>query len=303
MPTSRTTSIFFHGDTDGCCCAAMVCDLLQREGTPFELHPLEADFSGDFVGDIFLDLGGVRKANVHPNTIVVDHHPQDKLPCRQFNPRLRGKDWPASYECFLNFGRDEVCWIGAVGCVGDSQPNASLEERVKKRFGKVDLQKASFMIEAYRSKNGTASMGLVVEKLLAYRENPNGFCSDPEFMGVYEEVEKEIKRILASNVERDGKMLVVKFASPYAIKSQLSNIFMKKYPDKVVLMAQQGGGGYRISLRQEVQVVDFSAIMPSLIKGLDASGGGHPKASGAAVSNDDFPEFYRRLKDALRAGR
>lgn len=301
MPTSRSIKVYFHGDTDGCCCAALLCDCLEREGTAFELHPLEADGVGDIVGDVFLDLGAVTKKNVRPDTLVVDHHPQEALPCRHFNPRLRGKNWPASYECFLQFGRDETCWIAAAGCIGDSQPNASLEECARKRFGVLDLQKAAFMIEAFRSCNGTASMGLVVEKVLAYREKPNGFCSDAELLGVYEKVEVEIQKMLKTDVQVAGKMVWMDFTSKYSIKSQLANILQKKHPDRVVVIAQKSEDGYRLSFRQKEDVVDLHGVLAKTMDGLKtAKWGGHPKASGATLSAEDFPKFYRRLKDGLR---
>ena len=300
MQTSNPIRVYFHGDTDGCCSAAIIADWLRLGGQFFELYPLDADFVGDFVGDFFLDLANVKTANVHPETVVIDHHPQEKLPCKHFNPRLQGKSWPASYECYLHYGRDELCWIAALGCVGDSQPQKGLEECVKKRFGKIDLEKFSFMVEAFRSVNGTNSMDGIVMKLLEYMDAPGGFCSDAKITKPYEEAEKEIMRILKEGAKTEGVLVLVKFKSKYSIKSQLANMLKRRYPEKVVVIAHETDAGYKLSLRQEKEFVDFSTLMPRLIQGLDASGGGHPKASGAKVSKKDFNEFVRRLKDAIK---
>ncbi len=301
MPTSKPVRIYFHGDTDGCCSAALISDWLEQKGRTFELYPLDADFVGDFVGDFFLDLANVKKNNVHSETIVIDHHPiLEKLPCKQLNPRLEGEDWPTSYECYLNYGREELCWIAELGCVGDSQPQPVLEECVKKRFGKIDFEKASFMVDAFRSVKGISSTVEVVIKLLECRKDPSRLIRDQKLNLVYEEAEKEIQRILKTGVKIEGKLLTVNFSSKYSIKSQLSNIIKKDYPNKVVMISQETQEGYKISLRQEKQFVDFSQLIPKLIEGLQAAGGGHPKASGVAVSRKDFPEFVRRLKNALR---
>jgi single-stranded DNA-specific DHH superfamily exonuclease len=296
---STPIRIYFHGDTDGCCSAAIIADWLESTGEVFELHPLDADFEGNFVGDFFLDLAKVKRINVHPESVVIDHHPQEKLPCRHFNPRLRGKSWPASYECYLNYGRNEICWIAALGCIGDSQPQKTLDECTEKLFGKVDLNKCSFMIGAFRSIKGTQSMSDVVFKLLKYRKDPKAFCSDKELIKFYEEVENEIGRVLKEEIKIDGKLLIVNFKSKYMIKSQLSNIIKRMHPEKVILISQETDKLYKLSLRQEKQIVDFSQIMPRLTEDLDASGGGHPKASGAKVSKKDFDEFVRRLKNAI----
>lgn len=291
--------VFFHGDADGCCSCAVVCDWLKQHEKQFQLHPREIDPKVSHVPGFFLDLAKTGPDHVTKDSVVVDHHLPVQLECEYHNPRLQGENWPASYECWRLFGREATAWICAVGCIGDTLPVEKVNSIVRNKWGVIDLQKAADIIDARRSVHGTPSMSQIVELLLESWNNPAAFIENQMLNHDLGTVNQEITMIMGKEPHILDKLVVIEFKSKLEIKSQLANLAKLRWPDRVILVAHRKENEYKISLREKTPLVDFSKILPSILNGLKGQAGGHPVASGGNIKSSDFSEFVRRLRDAL----
>ena len=121
----------------------------------------------------------------------------------------------------------------------------------------------------------------------------------------FRKIDTEIDRLVADffrgygkDDKSDGKSPVViyEIKSDYYLKSEISTIISSRVdPEKVVIIWQEYEDEIKISFRNQSGDFNMNEIVSSAVHGLEASGGGHPKASGANVSKKDFKEFMGRV--------
>ena len=210
-------------------------------------------------------------------------------------------------------------WIATVGTIADYGA-ADNEELIRKCIDKYDDLFDCNSIEnrdLFKTKFGSISNSIgaviswdgwsgvdMVTKVLSSVKDPYEFLAagTPELKKVwneYRKIEAEIKKVVEDfNVKRkkDGKILMYEVVSKYPLKSKISTIISSQVDDEnVVIIWQKENDKIRASLRNQSGDVDLNKVVCESIKGLDARGGGHPKASGVIVSKKDFDKMLERI--------
>lgn len=296
------TTIFFHGDADGCCSAALILTALK---TPARLVPilepsdLERKARRHFGNALFLDLGTVTGKIVRrfSNAMVIDHHIGPRLPCVHINPTLDGKRaYPVSYLVYRMFGGPKR--IALAGCIGDwflpkafYKPGGTIEDAYYKS-GPGRIARA---IDSTCALLGERGATLCVRSLL--RGHVSG-----EMWRCLEIVSDEVDRAVECNLRTDGKLASLVFSSRHRIKSQVAQLLKVRYKNKIIFVGQSvGGNRLKFSLRESRKYVNLNSAVRESLKGLAGGGGGHFMAVGGWVVKKDFDDFFGRLKKRLNA--
>ncbi len=304
-------TVHFHNDADGCCSAAVVC----RELSQFTLHA-HGNPAVEELGEgkqLVLDIGGLRPEQVEGKDVtVIDHHLTDKLPCTHINPRFLGKNFPASFATWLLFGKPETAWIAGAGVIGDKgveqsrllfeliqqdSPELVAKEIEQEAMFNSPLGKITQMLDSNSSVNGEkggidnvlALISLTPKEILMGEGKAGKMKEAREKMG------KEIGRVLEKEPEVRGRMVVLRYKSEHSVKSAIANELLTRYPDKVIVVAQENGG-VRASLRGEG--VNLAELAKKATDGI-GSGGGHPEAAGLSVPAGEFERVLERMEKEL----
>ncbi len=308
------TNLFFHGDADGCCAAAIAS--LDMEDV--KLIPVldAANFKPKIrTGDtIILDLGSqltpadIRELQKKGNVLVIDHHVSKRLPCPHINPRLSGdKPLPAAFLAYKMVGKKSMAWIGAVGLIGDwgVKLAPTFLKKVRSRWPSllkhVTQEEIYFedkigtmarAIDATVSVHGEKGALYVVKRLQKNIDSPSRFLDDKKLLSSLKRIEKEVAKVL-KKVEHHRDKSYVEFSSKLPVKSAVAQKLKAEHKYKTIMVSQKRGRRYRLSLRSDKY--DLNGLISHCGRGLDAYGGGHDKAAGASVAASDYKTFKERF--------
>lgn len=301
-------TVYYHGDADGVCSAALVARKFGRVKFVPVLRPseLESRVKGnDF--SFILDLAPTQTAvDKIGEVVVVDHHVAEPLAnCVHLNPRLVGQPaYPASYLCYSLFGGQ--AWIALTGTINDwglrlvpdlvaavsqSHPKFITKKTQEEVYLNDPVGRLGRSIDALIATNGEDGASVAV-KLVCAADSP--FALLKQLRGSLEKIEKEIMKVLATP-KSFGNLVFLEVRSRYPVKSQVIQRLKldKRFVGKTLLVAQRQGGKFHFSLRSDK--VDLTALLKKALKGLAGDGGGHPAASGGWVAAADFERFLERL--------
>ncbi len=119
----------------------------------------------------------------------------------------------------------------------------------------------------------------------------------------YEKVKKEYDKLITVAVKQrkeDDILLIFTHENvKYSMAADLANELIWKNPDKIVIVARKQSGEYRCSFRSR----DLQPVLGPFeraIEGLQARGGGHPRAIGAVIAVPDWKKFLERFREEMK---
>lgn len=292
---AQETAVFFHGDADGCCSAALL--LFALVGKKARLVPvLEPSGLGrkhtipKRGNAVFLDLGTVTRRMVNPRTtMVIDHHLGPRLPCVHINPTLEGRRaYPVSYLVYGMFGGPK--WIAMAGCVGDWFLPHGVKGPIERAYYGSRAGKIARAIDSTCALLGGKGAIHCVRSLL------RGIKVSKRMWRCLEIVTDEVERAVGGNLRTDGKLASLVFSSKYRIKSQVAQLLKVKHGRKIIFVGQLEGKKVKFSMREGAGHLNLDSTVRKCLRGLRGEGGGHAMAVGGWVDKKDFDRFLERLR-------
>ncbi len=326
---------FFHDDADGLS-SFLLFYRYKREGKGVcvkskpkvddRFFKVVQEYQPDkiFILDLaMLDEDFVQEFSNIP-IIWVDHHEPTKIHgVKYYNPRVKddSDNTCASHLCYqvVKKHRPDDVWVAAIGVVGDWQLTSVTEEFSKKypellppevdrperalfdtQFSKM-VKIANFILK------GPTQDVMKCVRILTRIENPyellEGQTSQAQFLlkrfekisALYDTlIEFAMKGISRS------RLLVVEYKeSKMSFTGELSNELLYRYPNKVILVAREKSGEMKCSLRTSPGLNLPKAINKAL-EGIEGYGGGHEFACGACIKVEQFPQFIKQLREAIK---
>ncbi len=294
--------LHFHADSDGVVSAYFVSRELERLGIKHSLHPsLGARVKLEGEGNVALDLSLAEGSGWN---LSIDHHVSERLPLLYANPRLAGFEWPVSFITYALFGSKERAWVAAIGVVADwcaervpprfwdtvreqwpeLVPEVDQKKLVKGKLGEL-AQLVESIISVERSKGALRAL-----RALKGAESWKEFARERELQDAKKLIEREVERSLEGQVVRE-KFALLRFSSPYRIKSLVAARMKELHPGRMVVVAQDEGDRIRLSFRNGD---GLDRLVKELTEGI-GTGGGHPQASGGWIDAKSWDEFVSRL--------
>jgi len=284
---------------------------------------------------IFLDYTPNRKQTYEKinqqgtETLTMDHHPGRKPPKTgkntkeqvYVNPQKQGTPPAASVLCHLlykqmNGEKNTKPWA-VTGAHSDTRikqsiPLLDLTNEEKELYipnGRMNrsLQDiSSVLLTAYLKKELAPEVHKYVKESIE-KENPvliqeEKYGRTRKLYKIREKAEKqkikETKQNKDLEVHEEAKLVTVPIESELRIKSKVADQLRLKYPDHVIAVKMKDKEKYLLSLRSSQ--ADLSKIIPRACEGIEAEGGGHPHAAGAAISKQHYQKFIKNLKKELK---
>jgi len=322
---SENPLIFFDDDPDGLTSYLLLKRFFDKgKGVPIKNSPdyhepllrKVDEHSPDLI--IILDQHDVSHhfiEHVNVPIIWIDHHiPVKKQGVHYFNPRLLNSkdDRPVSYWCYQITKQD--LWIAMVGIIGDCHLDCL--NSFKKRYPdliKINVKQPGDIV--YNTEYGKLIKMfhfLLKGKSSDIRENIsiltkvrdpyeliNKETSRARFLyRRFEKYEKEYQSLLdkALQVKSDKVIAFTYPSNKNSFSAELANELIYKERDKIIVVAREKDGDYRLSIRtgtpKGINLVKASA---KIIKGVQGSIGGHEHAMGGNIKKEDFNRFISNL--------
>ncbi|MFO7872515.1 MAG: DUF359 domain-containing protein [Candidatus Undinarchaeales archaeon] len=315
------TVILHHSDSDGLCSAALFIKYLETKGIETDsiisadpvihenlFNEIENENPENL---ILLDLGGeagksIRKLSKDMNILILDHHQifeTDFGPAQFLNPHLfelpENRIAPTSYLAYKTV--EMFDWLASIGVIADRGEVSCPDflEKVRKKYD-VDLDELVDLIE---SADAAKKSKEALQILLASNE-PEDLLENEKLIQYEDLVSLEIEQLIKKHKE-DGEWLsdsvfLYEISSDFEIRGDISNLLQEKYSDKVIIIGEQEGDSFNMSLRTERDDVDFPKAIKKSIKGMkEATGGGHAKASGVKVLVKEKENFLENFIKSL----
>jgi len=271
----------------------------------------------------------IGKLKKQMKILIIDHHVPEKYDGAIYcNPRkFEAKIYmPVSYITYKIFEKmiesKDVMWISAVGVLGDYGVESckDLFEELKslnpEMIGDVELNNETLydnsmvgiltkIIDSGRviaGKKGAEFVSKILVKVKDYREILDGSTQETKTLLKWSNVtRKEFERLKIDFKKKSkpiGKnILFYEFDSKLRLKSTLATSVGKSYDNKIIVIGQEVGRNFDVSLRKGKNVkVDLAKLVKRAIKDMPNSiGGGHPEASGARVLVKYKERFLKNL--------
>ncbi len=328
--------LFYHGDADGVCSAA----LFLRFYKGFKYSPRKGPAMGeDFVNMVlrkrpgllvFLDMavdqerGDLErflKEIPGLRIIIIDHHiaesDMNSERVVHINPRFLKKDAyiPAAcavYRLLEGLGKDvrPLLWIAALGVIGDYywKDCPDLIEECRKEYPYLlrgeplesRLGEGADMIAAATTLKGLSGVAECLKTIMASDgfEDFGSVRMLKDWKGEFDEEFQAMVEDFDKKRELFEKenLIVYEVRSRLSITSVMATHFGESFPDMVVAIKKADKGRWKVSLRNQAGRFNLGDLAKECSKGI-GSGGGHEKA--AAVMVKDWDTFLKRLRKAL----
>lgn len=336
LEKNSNISIIAHSDGDGVISAAIISTILKEkkltnQSTLFILSRGEEarekitkkTKNSDIV--IFLDYTPNQKtykALKQKKVLTIDHHPGRK-PSKQgiyINPQKETPP-PASVLCHLLYDqlkgqKDTKPWA-LIGAHSDTRLNQSLpvinlsktEKEIYLPHGGLNrglIEISNITLAAYLDKNKAQKLFKLIKKSIK-QGNPlliqeEKFAEAKDLYQTKRRAEKEKIKQIKNNenleVYEDSKLIVATIKSDLRIKSMVADHLLLKYPEYTVAVAMKHNEKYILSFRG--RKFNLSRTVSKACEGIEANGGGHPRAAGAAISSKHYDQFINNLKEYKR---
>jgi single-stranded DNA-specific DHH superfamily exonuclease len=326
--------LYFHRDQDGTCAAALFMKFyggftpITKKGPRFTEESIKTLIRKrpDLV--VFLDLpvdqewkalDRFRKEVPSARIIIIDHHVYEKDmnsdSVVHVNPLFKRKVYQSAsylvYRILKQLHGDKVrrfCWISMIGAIGDFdlKNSGDLVKECRENFPhllgddphKSELAKGSKLLGDTITKSNWKG-ALEALEVLVKAENFDDFSSVKKFRKYSKEVDREFARVIRDAKREelpDHNLLILDIESDLSMVSNVSNYFSQKYPDRVIIVMKKSDVEWKMSIRFQNGHINLGSIAKRASKGI-GSGGGHPRAAAALVS--DWDEFKKRFLKEL----
>ncbi len=334
-----STAIVPHGDADGCASGALVRIILKRLGKDGEFLFPDKGWSRldkklleqlkEFDNVIVVDIG--EKSNElmdgiaqHSKLCWIDHHKDEKEikgDFVYFNPHEEGAGEysapPASYLVYQIGSRltdvDRLCWIAAVGVVGD-KADKRCRDVIDKTFrlfpnlrGSPDygelsiLRKMVTLVSSGRSIAGAEGAKLSAENFYEAGEQPAAFLLSKKGRFLKRQM-LNTKRMTDKILDEKSyvvypNLVICEINSKYGIQNYAASRLRMLFPKKAICVTNLAlSDGSRAELRRgRDSEVDLRGAARAIASKLPNScGGGHKAAAGVRTSAG-WPELKKEL--------
>jgi single-stranded DNA-specific DHH superfamily exonuclease len=327
---------FFHDDSDGLSSFLLLYRYKSEgKGVCVKSHPkvdsrffkIVQEYEPDKI--FILDLAMVDDEFVDEfrgiPIVWIDHHTPLKLPgVKYFNPRVEKADdnTCVSHLCYqvVKHDRADDIWIAAVGIVGDWQlttVTAEFSAKYPELLPASINRPESALFDSPLSKlirimnfilKGRTQDVMRCVKILTRVSSPyellNGETPRARYiLKRFENIDELYQKLLKFAVKKVSKsklLLVTYTEEKMSFSGELSNELLYRYPDKVIIVAREKSGEMKCSLRTSPGLNLPDAIAKALL-GVNGYGGGHEYACGACVKVEDFKQFVKQLKEAIKS--
>jgi single-stranded DNA-specific DHH superfamily exonuclease len=210
---------------------------------------------------------------------------------------------PTAYLAYLIC--DNLDWVGALGVVADkghpSCPN--FLKQMQKKYD-VDFE----VLKNYTNAADVLRDSEYIVTALLEAKIPQDLLKNKKLVAYEDEFRKEVTRLMDIHKEKarffeDAKLVIYDIDTKYSLRGGIANTLQEKYKGWTVIIGDEQGDHYAMSLRTTSHDVDLvSTIKKSISTLKDAFGGGHAKASGCKVLLKDkerFIETFIRLLNEI----
>jgi single-stranded DNA-specific DHH superfamily exonuclease len=317
-------SLIYHRDGDGVCSAALFARELQRlrkklmTATPNDMpgigvsDSLLAEAKNPFL--IFTDLAvdemfTSKKLNeLDSHILILDHHvPRKNLTgpkIMHINPRFTKPEiyQPASYLVYKIAKLPDLKWIAAVGVIAD-HGEEDCQDLMNKIKNEQTLALLSDSIAAAKAINGNNGI-MEAFDIFVTADRPKDVLNSPliRYVDKFKQELGTLEHDFLENAtffsKTNSKIYEVK--SRYQITSSLANTLAAKNPNSVIILLKFGKM-LKVSARCHSGRIDVAKLLRETVTGLGV-GGGHERASGAAVPARHVEKFMERLREKLEFG-
>jgi|GEM_PF-5237656 len=303
--------LHFHADCDGITSAYFVSRELDRLNLSYDLYPsLGATVELKGTHNISLDISEV--ATNSPFNLSLDHHATPVFPLFHANPRRVGFEWPVCFSSYLLFGTPDKAWVAAIGVMADwcvEKVPHSFWSYVMDTWPDIvpaidqqelinsPLHQMALMVDAAVSVNKQRG-AIYALQALKETESPQAFLKGEgkagKLMDFRERVKTEVEKIFGDEIVNEHYILL-RFHSQFNVKSLVAGMAKDRYPNKLIVIAQNERDKVRFSLRG---ATGLDRLAKELTEGI-GGGGGHPEASGGWVHHWKWDEFQKRLNQLV----
>ena len=338
LGTEGKKYLYFHRDQDGTCAAALMMKFyggftpITKKGPRISEESLKTMIRKGPEVLVFLDLPvdqeaaaleKLREELPSVRIVIIDHHVYEKdlnsESVVHVNPLFEKKVYQsASYLVYMLLRKlkgDAVrrfCWLAMMGAIGDYdlKDSQDLVRECRENFPHLlgespydsELAKGSKLLGDTITLRNWRGAQEALETLIK-AESYDSFSSVKKFAKYSREVEKEFGRVLREAKREDlpeYNLTIFEIESCLSMVSNVSNHFAREYPDRILIVRKKSETEWKMSLRYQKGGINLGALVKKATKGI-GSGGGHPKAAAALVSDwDRFKKaFLKELKKLL----
>ncbi|RLJ06477.1 MAG: hypothetical protein DRP18_00685 [Candidatus Aenigmatarchaeota archaeon] len=323
--------VFYHGDTDGICSAALILKFFPGfESIPLHGPHIDRKLFREIIKkrpdlllfvDIPIDqewekLKKIKEKLTKIKILIIDHHILLKnLNSRNIihiNPRFYKDVYiSASYVVYrllelMGKPVKNFIWIAVTGAIGDYDLSSSYDiikecdERFPGLVGKNPLKgKLGYISEIMYSAVSLNDLkgAEKVLKILLKAKTYKDFLNSRSIKTWHRKVKEEIRRVV-KYAERHAEEYPELKLKIYTIKtrmnlvSTISTIFGERYPDCLVVVNKKTDKEWKVSFRNQSGTINTGEIAKKCSKGI-GMGGGHKKAAGCIVK--DWEKFKKKL--------
>ncbi len=324
LESSNNPLFFFHDDGDGLCSFLLMYKHINKgkgiivKATPHITKDFLRHIESNMADKVFiLDIALVDQEfidNAGVPVFWVDHHQVlDRKNVTYLNPRMFGKNVPASRACYDIV--KENMWISAVGCIADWHLPDFIDkfieqypEFLEKKMPPEEVQHSTKLGELVRKMSfnlkGKSADVHAAMKIMTRIDSPdeiiNGTSSRGRFLlkraGAIEKIYfKLLGRVLKHS--KENPIIFIYDDSTMSLSAELSNELIYRFPEKVILIGRERGGEVKFSMRSAK--LDLNKLMPKFLEGLEGRGGGHEYAVGVVIKKEGLDKFIENVKKSL----
>ncbi len=332
LKQAEQIAILYDFDVDGITACAIVMRMLERLGKKAEkfVASPKPSFERNPAFDLVKGMGNIiildislKKEDAQYfkdlNILNVDHHEtgMKKSSGEVVVFKNRGDYRPTAkmvYDLGMKMFKDfdENDWIASAGVISDfgGPQNREFIQSVHNKygfsFGKSDdkffetrLGEIAKVLNSIRTAGDITKAGVAVKALLEC-DNPKEFLEsrNPKIKLLYKSYEKiqstidhELERFEKKAKKNKGRELFYLNGQKYNIRSTLSTIISAKHEQTIAIAEKRNTGYIHISMRSRNE--DVLGIIEEVKKKIEAAGGGHKKAAGLTIKEEDLEEFKK----------
>ncbi len=330
LETEGKKPLFYHRDGDGACSAALFLtsytglDPVPLEGPILGKGFARAVLMGQPAAAVFLDVAvDQEKSEVFSISrqvpvLVLDHHIPEADMNRQpgrgskgvvhLNPLLGRESHvylPTSYLSYcllekLGMEPKDMGWVAAIGVISDYgyKDCAAFLDRMGNRYGRDALHEGARILDSAITLKGMYGAERALDEMIR-SPDLQSFVENRRLRRWRSSVEREMKKALdraEASKDDQGPVLFFTVDSHLNITSDISTVLSERYSDRTVVLRKENPDGWKISIRNQSGSVNVGELSKKAVRGI-GSGGGHPKAAGAMVS--DWELFRDRVLKEL----
>lgn len=328
LKTKNRRLLFYHRDSDGVCSAAQMLKFFPDfETYPLESPRMEEGFIESVIEKepslvVFVDLPVGQEAEKVERLskecgcfiIIIDHHiPQKDMnsdSILHINHMFENDIYiPTSYQVqwlLEKIGKKASMWdwISAIGIIGDygfreckdflNKVKAKYPDLLSDNALESKLGLGSNVISSAITMKGVWGAERALKTLVEAKKFED-FFEDEELGKLTEEMKLEIDRLLEDFPKKKEEfaninLILYEIKSKLNITSVIASKLARLYPEDIIVVRKHTEKGVKMSLRCQRGQVNLGLAVKACIEGI-GSGGGHPKAAGAFVTD------WKRFKD------